>query len=118
MINYHDIAIIQTVSELMNRGFKCYLEYGISRDERHSLFVDVYATKGNSKVIVEVGFLSQRKVGERLTLLRKLMPSAQIFHYPTLQNWRQIWQAIEDEEKRWKRYLAKASSFDDVNIIG
>ena len=85
----HNYCIIDTVSEFMNRGFSCYLEYEIPLDNRkrgYRVVVDILAKRANEEILVEVGTLSSIH-GDRLKLLRMVKPKAKIFHVTQWKNW-------------------------------
>jgi len=87
---HHNLTMIEVVSELMDRGFTCYLEQEIPKDENHNVSVDIYAVKDERELIMEIGYLSQLCKGERMRLLRTLKPDADIVHITTLANWVRI----------------------------
>jgi hypothetical protein len=84
----HQICIAEEAYNLMKLGYRCYLEYEIELPQRgyyrngkvrHKVIVDLYATKGSEKILVEVGTLAPRRENEnRINLLKKLMPRAKI----------------------------------------
>jgi len=53
----HQLCIIDEVIKLMDKGYTCYLEQNISNEQKgnRGIFVDIFASKGNEKLIVEVG---------------------------------------------------------------
>lgn len=85
----HDYCIVETISNLMDRGFTCYSEYEIPLDNRkrgYRVVVDIVAMRDNEEVLIEVGTLSPIH-GDRLRLLKKLRPKAKIFHITQWKNW-------------------------------
>ena len=95
----HEFCIIDTVSEFMNRGYVCYLEYEIILDRKRGfkLVVDVLAIKKEQRVLIEVGTLSSIH-GDRLKLLKTLRPKAKIIHIT-----------------QWKNFITKFD-WDDLNL--
>jgi hypothetical protein len=82
----HDYCVVDLTLELMRRGFRCYLEYEIPIAQRKKAVVDLYATNKRRQILVEVGYLSQKHKGERIKLLKTLMPQALIVHVTQMKN--------------------------------
>jgi len=85
----HNFCIIDMVSEYMDRGYTCYVEYEIPLDNRprgYRVVVDILALKENQEVLIEVGSLSPVH-GDRIALLKKLRPTAKIIHITQWKNW-------------------------------
>jgi len=84
----HDTCIVGIVSELINDDYTCYLEYDIAMTAKTKVVLDIYAVKGQKELLVEVGYLSSQQ-GNRLELLKSLMPNAKV-----------VW------VKQWKNYFS------------
>jgi hypothetical protein len=85
----HVYCIVQTASEMIDRGFTCYLEHEIPLDDRprgKRAVVDILALKKGQEVLIEVGSLSPAH-GNRLELLKKVRPSAKVIHITQWKNW-------------------------------
>jgi hypothetical protein len=83
----HDFCIVDIVKELVDRGYTCYLEFEVFLTIKHKIVIDVCAMKQGSMILIEVGTLSPRKEGDRITLLKALFPSARIVHITQWKNW-------------------------------
>jgi hypothetical protein len=107
---YHNYAVVDVVAEFMDRGYDCYLEYAVPKDEKHFVYVDACAVRGDAKVLIEVSQLAQQHRGDRVRLLKKLVPNAKVLHITTFQIWLQYWENAEREahiEAFMKRYGAE-----------
>jgi len=92
------------IFELQNKGYKVQTEYPIpvplklqAKYKKRTVVVDIYGTKNNQEVIIEVGYLSQNHVGERIALLK---PNAKIIH---VHQWKNYLSCYDFENKNWKR---------------
>jgi len=119
----HEQAIIEVVCELMDQGYACYLEYSIpialSKTKRgyHAL-VDIYAAKGKKEILIEVGTLSMGH-GERIALLKKLMPQAKVIHVTQWKNFipnlnYTMWMNVR-EHRFWRDIHQRK---EDIKIMG
>ena len=104
----HELCIIDNIVELMNRGYTCYPEYELAISEKMKAIVDIYAVKGDKAILVEVGTLSQLH-GNRIELLKSLMPKAKIVHIHQWKNYFSVYDCDEEyirsyvKEYAWKK---------------
>lgn len=103
----HDVCVVDIVSELMDKGYTCYLEYEIlfpnaTKKHKQRAVVDVYAVKQEKEVIVEVGTLSPQH-GDRIKQLKELMPKAKILW---IHQWKNYF-SVYDSDREYKAWLTK-----------
>lgn len=76
----HIIAIMNTASDYLDRGYDVYLEYKIYRYPNHPTLgkkkyrVDVLAIKNGQKTLIEIGYCAKRKLAD----LKRLCPDAKL----------------------------------------
>jgi len=100
----HEYCVVDEVSKLMDKGYDCYLEYPIffmDGGKKRRLIIDIYAIKGNRKIIVEVGTLNRGTW--RLRKLKELCPDAKIIHVHQWKNY-----GLGDGAIWWRNRLKKA----------
>jgi len=109
----HQYCVVAEVVSLMDHGFRCYLEYDIPINDKQKVVVDIYAKRERIELLIEVGSLSPSHVScreERLHLLRKLMPNANVIH---ITQWKNYINTLELEREkndywwqlwRWRTY--------------
>jgi len=133
--NNHDYCVVDEVTELMEKGYTCYLEYeipiGPSETKRgpsqhgqgYRAVVDIYAVKEKQEIIVEVGTLSVAH-GDRIALLKKLKPNAKIIHVHQWKNYGinedLIWRLHIDWKRRiaWDKYVESGQLLKDIERMG
>lgn len=96
----HEYCIIDNVIALMDRGYTCYLEYELMLDEKKKAVVDIYGTRNDEKILIEVGYLSQIH-GDRIQLLKSLIPEAKIIHVYQWKNYFSVYDR-DEEYIRWQ----------------
>lgn len=101
----HELCIVELVSEFIARGYRCYLEYEVAINQKNKAVVDILAIKKEECILIEVGFLSQHHLGERIALLKSLMPKAKILHVKQWKNYISAWDfdnaRFEWVKKKW-----------------
>ena len=118
----HNNAIVDTVVSLMDRGYKCYLEFEIFKSsdlkDRHRFVVDILACRGTETILIEVGTLSQNYYEDRFAKLKQLMPRAKIWHVTQWKNWITSfdWQRVNEEE-RWRLYRFHHCDQQDIEDV-
>jgi hypothetical protein len=86
----HEQAIINCVCELMDKGYRCYLEeiIGFSTESKHSkIQVDIYARKEEKEIIIEVGTLNEPYGISRAEMVKKIKPKAKFIHITQWKNY-------------------------------
>lgn len=93
----HDTCIVQTVSELIERGYSCYLEYEIVITPKTKAVVDIYAVKDQNELLIEIGYLSLQH-GNRIGLLKALMPNAKVIW---IKQWKNYFSVYDCDKELW-----------------